>query len=67
MKLLTTQQAAARIGLRPAIMRRYCQQGRLHAYKIGRDWMIPTDALDKFASLPRKVGRPRGKKRKPSC
>jgi len=60
--LLSAPEAAAALNCHPSLVRRYCQQGRLPgAFKIGNRWVIPRDALDQFASLPRKVGRPKEK------
>lgn len=58
MKLLTATEAADHLNLRPAWVRRLCQQGRIQAQKVGRDWVIPESALDEFAKKSRKVGRP---------
>lgn len=59
--LLSVPQAAARLGLKPAIVRRYCQNGKLRATKITGAWLIFPDDLEKFASKPRR----RGPKSKP--
>ena len=58
--LLSVPEAAARLNLKPAWVRRLCLQGRLAgAHKIGRDWLIPEQSVIEFAKVPRKVGRPK--------
>ncbi len=55
--LLTTTQAAAILNLDESVMRAYCRQGRLGS-KIGRQWLITTAELKRFAKKPRPVGNP---------
>lgn len=57
MKLLTTTEVAARLGVTPIRVRAMCQNGDLPAEKVGRDWLIKESALNKFT--PRRRGRPR--------
>jgi len=57
-KLLTTNQAAARLGITDSLVRRYIREDRLPAHKIGRDWLIKESDLVEFASQPREVGNP---------
>ena len=33
--------------------------GELEGIKLGRDWLIDLDHLEKFATIERKLGRPR--------
>lgn len=56
---ITTEQAAARLGITPRRVRALITAGRLKAKKIGRDYVIDTRQLDKFIPLP--PGRPAGK------
>jgi len=56
MNFLTVPEAAAKLGYSIAWVRRLCQQGRIRAVKVGRDWLISEETLDEFK--PRKVGRP---------
>lgn len=56
--LLSVSEVAQRLNLSIAMVRRYCQQGRIEAYKIGRDWVIPESSIEKFKQEPRKVGKP---------
>jgi len=57
--LLTTTQAADHLNVSPRRVRALIAAGRLPAVKIGRDWMIEPDALERFQAKPRKVGRPK--------
>jgi len=57
--LLTTTQAAERLNVTQRMIRKYCQDRRIKATKVGRDWLIEEGALDKFQQEPRKVGRPK--------
>ncbi len=57
-RLLTISEAAERLGLSLAMIRRYCSQGKLPAQKIGRDWVIRQDEVERFAAMPRRSGRP---------
>lgn len=60
--LLSIPEAAARLGVSTALLRRYCKQGRL-GVKVGGRWVIPTEQLDEFAKAPRPAGYPKGKPR----
>lgn len=59
MKLLSTKEVAAKLGVTPIRVRQLIQQGRLAAQRIGRDYAIEEKALDKIA--PRPLGRPKAK------
>jgi excisionase family DNA binding protein len=56
--IITTTQAAARLGVDAATARRWCETGRLPATKAGRDWLIAERDLAGFTQPKR--GRPRG-------
>ena len=56
MKLLSVPEAAARLGLSVAMVRRHCQQGTLPAFKVGSRWIISEDDLEAFAKKPRRRG-----------
>jgi excisionase family DNA binding protein len=58
-KLLSVAEAADRLGLKIAMVRRYCSTGNLPAKKIGRDWVIGERDLNVFAEKARQRGRPK--------
>jgi excisionase family DNA binding protein len=53
--LLTIEQAAERLQLNPATVRRQCQRGALRAVKRGRVWRVPESALTETAPPPAKA------------
>jgi len=55
---LTTREAAERLHISPARVRRLILDGRLPAHKFGRDLVIYEDDLESFERL--KGGRPPG-------
>ncbi len=57
-RLLTISEAAERLGLSIAMVRRYCADGKLSAQKIGRDWAVRQRDVEHFAATPRHSGRP---------
>ena len=57
MKILTTKQTAALLGINDSRVRQLILSGRLPAQKIGRDWIIREKDLKKVAD--RKPGRPK--------
>jgi excisionase family DNA binding protein len=57
MAMLTTEQAAERLGVTPARVRVLIREGRLPAQSFGRAHMINEDDLNLVAD--RKPGRPR--------
>ncbi len=56
MKPLSVPQAAYRLDLKPAMVRRYCQNGILPAVKVGGTWVIDEADLEAFAQKPRRRG-----------
>jgi excisionase family DNA binding protein len=56
-KLLTIPEAAERLGLSVAMVRRYCSTGKLPAQKVGRDWAVRQRDVERFAASPRRRGR----------
>lgn len=56
--LLTVPEAAQRLGLSTAMLRRYCAEGKLPAKKVGQGWAIRRQDVERFAAAPRKSGRP---------
>jgi excisionase family DNA binding protein len=55
--VLTTAQAAARLGVRPEQVRRLARSGKLSGRKIGRTLLFDDDAVERRARLPLKAGR----------
>ena len=64
MKLLTTPEAAERLGITLARVQQLIWKGRLPAQKIGRDYVINEDDLKLVAE--RKPGRPAKTDKPPS-
>jgi excisionase family DNA binding protein len=63
---LTTAEAAKIIGRTPDRVRQLCLSGELVAEKVGRDWVITTEALAAYEAKPKpKAGYPAGRPRKP--
>jgi excisionase family DNA binding protein len=61
--LLTVAEAAARLGMDLAQLRRYLRDSRIAGVKYGRDWMIRENDLVSFQkSYKPTTGRPRGSK-----
>lgn len=59
--MLTTTEAAARLGISPRRVLALIKTGRLRARKFGRDWQI--DPKDLEPVKVRKPGYPKGHKR----
>jgi excisionase family DNA binding protein len=57
--MLTTEQAAEHLHLSQSRILKLIAAGRLPAMKIGRDWMIQPQALEAFAVIERRPGKPR--------
>ena len=57
MKIITTTEAAKRLGVTPTRVRALIEAKRLKAFKYGREWLI--DPKDLEAVQDRRVGRPR--------
>ena len=57
MKIISTAEAARRLGVTPNRVRALIEAKRLKAFKYGREWLIDPKDLD--AVKVRKVGRPR--------
>jgi excisionase family DNA binding protein len=60
MRLLTTTEVAARLGVIPRRVRQLIAEGRIKARKNGRDWLISEAEVRRFAAKPRRPG-PRAK------
>lgn len=57
---VTVPEAAERLGLSTAMVRRYCALGKLPAFKVGKGWAIRRWDVERFAVNPRRSGRPAG-------
>jgi len=62
MKIISTAEAARRLGVTPDRVRKMIEAKRLKAIKVGREWLI--DPKDLEAVKYRKVGRPRKARKK---
>jgi excisionase family DNA binding protein len=62
---LTTPQAAERSSLSKAYLTILLNRGDLEGFRLGRDWLIYTDSLEKFLATSRKSG-PKGPRNKPA-
>ena len=58
MDVITTQEAANRLGISVIRVRQLIWEGKLYATKFGRDWMIPIKELDDV-KIYGKPGRPK--------
>jgi excisionase family DNA binding protein len=65
--LLTTSEAADRLGLTVRAVQKMIEAGRLPAQKVGRDYLIAPDALEDIpkqaAGRPPKAGKKKGGKK----
>lgn len=55
--LLSTIQAAARLGISPRQVQRLIEKGHLPARKVGRSYVVQAEDVEQFHRRP--VGRPR--------
>lgn len=62
-ELLTTVQAAERLGINRTRVGVLIREGRLPALRVGRDWLLKAVDVEAFAKLPRTNGYPKGKPR----
>lgn len=63
---MTVTQAAEMLGLRPSVVRRYVQTGRLRAERVNpRLYLVDAASLEEFRQQPRPRGWPKGRPRKP--
>jgi len=54
----TTKEAGLLLGLSPRSVTKYIELGQINAEKMGRDYVITLEELERFKNTPRKVGRP---------
>lgn len=57
--MLTTHQAADRLGINARSVSRLCRQGVIAATKHGRDYLITAEEVDRYATTRRPIGRPK--------
>jgi excisionase family DNA binding protein len=62
---MTTPQAAQRSGLSKTYLTKLLRNGSLEGFRLGRDWLIYTESLERFLAAPHKPG-PKGPRKKPS-
>jgi excisionase family DNA binding protein len=62
---ITTPQAAAQTGFSKTYLTRLLRNGTLEGFRLGRDWLIYTDSLDRYLAVPHKPG-PKGPRKKPA-
>ncbi len=62
---LTTPQAAQRTGFSKTYLTQLLRKGVLEGFRLGRDWLIYTDSLERFLATDRKPG-PKGPRKKSS-
>lgn len=60
---MTTQEAAEALGIHRSRVLHYISKGRLRAEKIGRDYWLAPEEVERFKAIPRKEGWPSGKPR----
>jgi excisionase family DNA binding protein len=61
--MYTIPEAAKLMGITRQRLHLLVQHGRVRAYRIGRVWMIPCDAIGHILPAGRPAGRPRKHKR----
>jgi excisionase family DNA binding protein len=64
-KYLTTPQAAQLSGFSKTYLTQLLRKGILEGFRLGRDWLIYTDSLERFLATNRKPG-PKGPRKKTS-
>lgn len=55
-KLLTVSEVAAYFRVSKATILRWCAQGRIPAIRIGREWRIPAEELQKIVLAKGRMG-----------
>jgi excisionase family DNA binding protein len=54
--LMSLIAAAGELGITPATLRQQVKSGRLHAIKLGREWLVTEDEVNRYRS--QSLGRP---------
>ncbi len=62
---ITTPQASKQTGLSKTYLTRLLRNGTLEGFRLGRDWLIYTDSLNRYLAVPHKPG-PKGPRKKPA-
>ena len=62
---ITTPQASEQTGFSKTYLTRLLRNGTLEGFRLGRDWLIYTDSLNRYLAVPHKPG-PKGPRKKPS-
>lgn len=57
--MMTTAQVATELGIQPGSVRKLIERGVLGCEKIGRDWLISRDELERYKLARRQPGKPR--------
>ena len=57
--LLTTDEVARALGMKPRRVRQFCDSGRLPYQRIGHLLVITRSDMEQFRKIPRPNGRPR--------
>ena len=60
--MLTTNEAASTLGITLRMVQAHITSGQIKAQKIGRDWLISDEEMERFQRERRKVGRPKREK-----
>ena len=60
---ITTPEAEARTGYSRTYLTRLLRNGTLEGFRLGRDWLIFSDSLERFLAVPHKPG-PKGSRKK---
>lgn len=60
----TTAEAAAQLGVTENRIRQFVRAGRMVSRKVGAMWLIPVREVERFKTIPRKDGYPKGRPRK---
>ncbi len=58
MRYFSTTEAAALLRVDPSRVRLLCKRGRIKTIKVGGTYGIVQSELERFAAVPRRVGRP---------
>ena len=57
----TPDEVAEELKISSALVRRYLAQGRMKAYRMSRDLVVPVEEVERFKKIERRVGWPKGR------